>query len=511
MNRVRWSAVVVVVLGAAACSDGVATEPPGPVETDPPAEAEVVGSVDPPTGVAPDGGGFSYPIVDTGQTWCFSADEVVPCEGSGQDAEYEGLQPAYQDNGDGTVTDLNTGLMWIADAGEKTFYADAMAELETYTFAGYDDWRLPTIKELYSLALFSGIDASVGDSSDVEGLWPFIDEDYFVFLYGDESDSARIIDAQWLTGTIYDSTVMGEQSCFFGFNFSDGRIKCYPLEQMPNGGYYAQYVRGDSGYGTNDFVDNGDGTVSDLATGLTWTQSDGGTTHEWDDALNYCEGLTLAGSEEWRLPNIKELHSIVDYSRSPDVTESPAIDSLFDLTEITNEAGEPDYGHYWSSTTLISYPSHVGSATYISFGRALGYQDGLGGWVDVHGAGAQRSDPKVLGETYETGHGPQGDAVRGDNYALCVLGGEAQLTSGDEPESLQLASDVITPGDDQQSFGAGDGGPDLATAATRLGVTEDELRSALGAPPPNLNETAIKLGVSVDELREALGHPPESG
>ncbi len=382
-----------------------------------------------------------YVVVDTGQTWCFSDSEAITCGATfvGQDAQYEGVQPAYQDNGDGTISDLNTGLMWIQDAGDKKFYDDAIEELETYEYAGYDDWRLPTIKELYSLALFSGVDASRADSSDVDGLWPYMDDDYFVVLYGDESNSNRVIDAQWLTTSIYDSTVMGGQSCFFGFNFVDGRIKCYPLQGIGNG-YFAQYVRGDE-YGVNDYVENGDGTITDAATGLTWTQSDNGEAVDWDSALSYCETLSLAGSDDWRLPNIKELHSIVDYDRSPDTTDSPAIDPLFNLTEITNEAGEPDYGFYWSSTTLIAYPNNVDAATYISFGEALGYMDQFGGWVDVHGAGAQRSDPKVPSdETYETGFGPQGDAVRMYNYALCVSGGAADASNGDDPSTLNLSN-----------------------------------------------------------------------
>lgn len=464
-------------------------------------------------GVSPD---YSYTIVDTDQTWCFSASEAVECGDVfvGQDAQYEGLQPAYQDNGDGTIMDLNTGLMWIQDAGEKTYYADAMEELETYTFAGYDDWRLPTIKELYSLALFSGVDASMTSSSDVDGLWPLIDDDYFIFLYGDESGGNRVIDSQWLTSSIYVSTVNGSQSCFFGFNFSDGRIKCYGLESSPSGGYFAQYVRGGEDYGVNDFVDNGDETITDNATGLTWTQNDSGQTLDWDGALNYCESLSLGGSDDWRLPNIKELHSLVDYSRSPDTTDSAAIDPLFNMTQITNEAGEADYGFYWSSTTLISYPSDVSWATYISFGRALGYMEEFGGWIDVHGAGAQRSDPKVPGEAFEFGNGPQGDAVRQYNYALCVSGGVAEPSDGDDPATLVLSDAEIEAmeGGEVPSIGEGDlqaqpvgAEPDLSAAAATLGITEQELMDALGTPPPDFEAAAETLGITVEELQAAMG------
>jgi len=64
------------------------------------------------------GGTAEYTIVDTGQVDCYNSDgEAIACpsEGEalyGQDAQYEGAQFAFQDNGDGTVTDLNTGLMW---------------------------------------------------------------------------------------------------------------------------------------------------------------------------------------------------------------------------------------------------------------------------------------------------------------------------------------------------------------------------------------------------------------
>ncbi len=455
----------------------------------------------------------SYAIVDTDQTWCFSETEAIECGDDfvGQDAQYEGLRPSYQDNGDGTVTDLNTGLMWIQDAGDKTYYDDAMEELETYTFAGYDDWRLPTIKELYSLALFSGVDASRAESSDVDGLWPFMDEDYFVVLYGDESDSPRVIDAQWLTSSVYDSTVMGGQECFFGFNFVDGRIKCYPLQGGANG-YFAQYVRG-AEYGVNDVVENGDDTITDDATGLTWTQNDTGEALGWEAALDHCESLSLAGSDDWRLPNIKELQSLVDYDRSPDTTDSAAIDPVFNLTPITNEAGESDYGSYWSSTTLIAYPSFVEAATYISFGRSLGYMEEFGGWVDVHGAGAQRSDPKVpSNETFETGSGPQGDAVRMYNNVLCVSGGVAHASGGDDPATLSLSDAEFTPGgatSEDAAGGSADGAtggePDLDAAAATLGVSVQELMGALGAPPPDLVAAAATLGVTVEQLRNALG------
>lgn len=370
-----------------------------------------------------------YVVVDTNQQTCYGSSGKITCgqEYPGQDAEYQGVQPAYQDNGDGTVTDLNTGLMWQQDPGTKQTYNEAVVGVESFSLAGYDDWRIPSIKELYSLMDFSGVDP--GPNSTEENSTPFLDDAYFAFAYGDESAGDRFIDSQWVTSTIYESTVMNNEQCFFGVNFADGRIKCYP--SIGDKTYYAIYVRGES-YGENAFVDNENGTIIDTATGLTWTQEDSGEDLLWDEALAYCEGLSLAGEENWRLPNIKELQSIVDYTRSPDTTSSPALNPIFSSTQITNEAGDVDYGFYWSSTTHVGSPNRTGNAAYISFGRALGNMTEFGGWVDVHGAGAQRSDPKFgVPEGQEEGFGPQGDARRAYNLVRCVSGGPVVATDID--------------------------------------------------------------------------------
>lgn len=218
---------------------------------------------------------------------------------------------------------------------------------------------------------------------------------------------------------------MGGQECFFGVNFADGRIKCYPTQER-NNGYYLRLVRGES-YGQNAFVDNGNGTITDAATGLTWHGDDSGEGMDWGDALSYCESLTLAGYDDWRLPNATELQSIVDYTKNLDQTSSPAIDPIFGTSSIVNEAGEVDYPNFWTSTT---HESRMGgsNAVYIAFGRALGNMRGA--WEDVHGAGAQRSDPKTGDPTdYPTSRGPQGDAVRVFNYVRCVREGALEQLS----------------------------------------------------------------------------------
>ena len=102
-----------------------------------------------------------------------------------------------------------------------------------------------------------------------------------------------------------------------------------------------------------DLVDNGDGTVTDTGSGLMWQKNTTAqVTYTWQDALSYCQSLSLVGYSDWRLPNRNELQSLVDYSRS-----NPALDPLL----------APYTGYfllYWSSTTNADDTS---SAWFVSF------------------------------------------------------------------------------------------------------------------------------------------------
>jgi len=478
-------------------------------------EAETV-FVSTTTNAEPVSATLSYPIVDTDQGNCYGAQTQMDCpqEGAaffGQDAQYDGNQPSYTNNGDGTITDNVTGLMWQQDPGEKMTYQQAAAGADSFTLAGYDDWRLPTIKELYSLIQFDGVDPSGPTSTTAT---PFIDTDYFNFEYGDESAGERTIDSQWATSSLYTSTTMGGAETMFGVNFADGRIKGYPTSSRGPGGqktYFVIYVRGNTAYGENIFSDNFDGTITDQATGLIWTQNDSASGMNFEAALNYCETLTTGNRSDWRLPNVKELQSLVDYSRSPDATNSAAIDPIFSTSTITNEAGQLDFPAFWSSTTHANLRG--GNGAYVNFGRSMGYMNGQ--WIDVHGAGAQRSDPKTgSAADYPTGHGPQGDAIRVDNYVRCVTDSSTTTNIVGNPSAAPSGSGTTTqppqgqPGQGQNQ-GNGQGRPeiDLASAAAKLSVTEEALRAALGPPPPDLAAAAAQLGVTEQALIDALGIP----
>ena len=382
----------------------------------------------------------SYVVVDTGQDTCYDdgVEIASPAEGEafyGQDAQYDGNQPSYTLSADGlTVYDNNTGLTWQQsadtdrdgdiEANDKLGWAGLQAypaALNAEGYGGHNNWRLPTIKELYSLIDFRGTDPSGYAGVDTSGLVPYIDTDYFDFAYGDTSAGERIIDAQYASSTLY---VGGSGAdLLFGVNLADGRIKGYGLTLFGRDKtFFVICVRGNTNYGVNDFVDNGDHTITDRATGLMWAQDDSGVGLNWGEALAWVEAQNAAnylGYGDWRLPNAKELQSIVDYTRSPDTTSSAAIDPVLNCTAITNEAGATDYPFYWTGTTHVNWTATPGAAgAYLAFGRGLGY---MFGWTDVHGAGCQRSDPKAGDPAdWPTGHGPQGDAIRIYNYVRCV-------------------------------------------------------------------------------------------
>lgn len=378
----------------------------------------------------------SYAIAPTGQRACYETNgAVIACTErgaslGGQDAYFAKSSLRYRDGGDGTVADLSTGLVWQKALGPKVTWMQATEGAAALHLAGQSDWRLPTIKELYSLMDFAGSSPAPGRQGK-----PFIDST-FDFRYGDTTAGERPIDAQFWSATEYTGRTMGRDASVFGVNFADGRIKSYPRALPGRGEHrmFVRYVRGNPGYGRNDFVDNANGTVSDRATGLMWMQVDSGHLKagpngdgrmDWPQALAWAAQISHGGYSDWRVPNAKELQSIVDYTRSPQTGGSAAIGSIFKSSTIRDEAGGTNFGFYWSSTTHLDGPRAGSAAVYVAFGEALGFMrtplSPSPSLMDVHGAGAQRSDPKQGNPAdYPSGMGPQGDVRRIYNLVRLV-------------------------------------------------------------------------------------------
>lgn len=387
----------------------------------------------------------TYKIVDANQSGCFDSVAQINCpaQGSpyfGQDAQYQTNSPSYTNNSDGTISDNNTGLMW-----QKAFLRMAFTDYNNFLFrtdsvinqinnsgslGGYNDWRLPDLKTIFSIADMNG---------NVMQSIPYIDTNYFDFSYPNNNlvmsdpPGTRKIDAQYVSSTKYVGLVNNTDEGFLSFNFADGHIKTYRYNgrTTDSDGFYIRLVRGNTNYGINNFVDNGDGTVTDNSTGLMWQKTDDGVGKDWKHALDYAENLTLAGYSDWRLPDPKELNSILQLT-----TNNPALDtSMLKMTDIT--------GWFWTSTSFEDLTSF---AVYVCFGKAISYTG-----IDTHGAGAMRGDPKSGNPSdYPTGYGPQNDQVRIYNYVRAVR--NVNGTTGINKKSIQNGIYKVYPNPTQSNL-----------------------------------------------------------
>lgn len=237
----------------------------------------------------------------------------------GEDSDYSLYPPVFLLNGDGTVTDTVTGLQWQrTDGGEMTI---ERAELycDTLTLAGYTDWRLPGAHESFSILNFQkanpALDGAVFTPTGAEYWWTRDRQ---------ANDNTKV----WCTN-------------------AGGGIGNHPKTETISAGapnstkkFHVRAVRDrvQPPSVPSRFADNGDGTLTDLLTGLMWLKSPSDVTQSWEDALISCENLTFASYSDWRLPNIRELRSLNDESRI-----NPSADPLFGI------AGAQ---RYWSSTSL---------------------------------------------------------------------------------------------------------------------------------------------------------------
>ncbi len=177
-----------------------------------------------------------YNIVATGQVNCYNADGLVisaPVLGEvfyGQDAQFITNQFSLSDNGNGTVSDLNTGLMWQQTPSSADYtWQEAVDYCNNLELEGYSDWRIPSAKELFSISNFSSG-------------WPYINTGYFILASGQITK-----DEQYWTNNYYVGvTVEGGSNSAFGVNHVTGHIKAYSANSGgPVGGKYVRAVRGD--------------------------------------------------------------------------------------------------------------------------------------------------------------------------------------------------------------------------------------------------------------------------
>lgn len=275
-------------------------------------------------------------LSDTGQDKCYDNSGEIPCptletdEFYGQDAQYSsqnnfvpqsftkldenGIPLADTAESWAMVRDNVTGLIWEVkteiNASEKYNWSDAVSYCENLSIGSFSDWRLPTIEEFVSIADY-------GKNN------PAINTEYFPNIqsgfYWSSEEVAGTFDAWY-------------------YNYANGT-------SAPKGIYYSYYttaVRCGNSIPKPYVKENSNGTVTDFKTGLTWYVPDD-TLRTWTEALDVCKNLTIANEDRsWRMPNIKELYSIIQKRINIKDNTSTSIAELFNIS--TSNL-------YWSSTT----------------------------------------------------------------------------------------------------------------------------------------------------------------
>lgn len=249
-------------------------------------------------------------LPDTGQTGHFG-------NAFGEDSDYNINPPAFTTNNAGTLTDNITGLQWQQSDGGEMTWDNARGYCDGLTLAGKDDWRLPGLHESFSVLNHNTVNPAIATAftrTQAEYWWA-------AELRADDTTRA------WATN-------------------AGGGSGPHPKTETISGGgtkrFHTRCVR-DTGAGlslTTIYKDNANGTVTDNRTNLIWQQTDVAD-KTWDEAITYCEALTLAGASDWRLPNIKELTSINDESR---------VQPSLNATAFPNAASALS----WASTTQVN-------------------------------------------------------------------------------------------------------------------------------------------------------------
>ncbi|MEI8137624.1 MAG: DUF1566 domain-containing protein, partial [Bacteroidota bacterium] len=222
-------------------------------------------------------------LPDTGQTSGYTTT-------FGEDNDYTINAPFFVVNGNGTVSDTLTGLMWQqADGGEMTI-ENATTYCSTLSLGGYSNWRLPSAHEAFSILNHQNnnpaLNTTVFTTSIAEYWWTSDKQ---------ANDNAKI----WCTN-------------------AGGGIGNHPkTETISAGGVKRFHTRAVRTISTptivpNHFTDNGNGTTTDNLTNLIWQKIIYSDSLTWENALTYADTLTINGNADWRLPNIKELQSIND-------------------------------------------------------------------------------------------------------------------------------------------------------------------------------------------------------
>ncbi len=281
-------------------------------------------------------------------------------------------EPRFVDNGDGTITDMLTGLMWLKHANLGTLergwshtWNGALAEVaafnsdpasfarEEYT-ADYTDWRLPSIVELSSILRNAGV-------SDIK---TWLEDAGFLYVPSGNSWTSTTLTLGPTTYAYYAAIYSNSGLDEVGYHDVSQSFYTWPVRgtasgaiYLPSTGQTVSYADGDDGnlkkglaWPEPRFIDNGNGTITDELTGLMWLKNADLASGEveWSSALNTVAGINngsisgACGYRDWRLPTLAEQMSLIDWSAA--YPPLPAGHPFVNL----------QLAEYWTSTTDAS-------------------------------------------------------------------------------------------------------------------------------------------------------------
>ena len=242
----------------------------------------------------------------------------------------------FEKQADGTILHKDTGLIWqfnydsSSDKILPLMYNAAVAYCDSLSIHGYNDWRLPSSYEMFTLYDFSQIPPA---------FMPILDmtQDEFMTSTRTVSDKGTLI---WIIN-------YHREGILSSIATPSGLLRC---------------VRNDNLDFTSDFYNalndanrysSADGVVTDSLTGLQWQGSDAtgdadGTPNQLTnldngEAFTVCDNLVLGGESDWRVPTALEFLSILDFNRV-----NNAVNPIFSMTSMIE---------YWTSTQFSTTES----------------------------------------------------------------------------------------------------------------------------------------------------------
>ncbi|MBP7432839.1 SUMF1/EgtB/PvdO family nonheme iron enzyme [bacterium] len=266
----------------------------------------------------------------TGITKCYNNTEETTCPASGdfygQDAQYLDKCVPRSYTISGSVIDNNTQLQWQrtlptsysgctkgSPVGTQCTWQESVNYCDGLYYSGFEDWRLPTRKELSTLADYGKNNPSIDLSvfPDTPGLSFWVSTQHL-----NDLSMAWFVD-------------FSEGQVYFDEKNNYKMVRCIRGDAIPESSFEEFYI--------NEKI-----VVVDSLTQLSWTKEISSSPTEWKGALNYCENLIYADYDDWRLPNINELKTIIDDSKYNPSSSFPGIVSQ----------------SFWTSSQSINLPSY---------------------------------------------------------------------------------------------------------------------------------------------------------